>query len=148
MSNNSSAKLFTDEEQTIIVDAIKSAELHTSGEIRIHIESTCDKNVMDRAIEVFFKLNMDATEQDNGVLVYLGFESKKMAIIGGKGINDKVPDDFWNETLNLLKEHFVNENYVQGLCNCVTEIGNKLVHYFPIQSNDTNELSNDISFGE
>ena len=85
------------EQQQSIVKAIEEAELNTSGEIRVHIESKCKSDAVSRAIYVFNYLKMYDTAQRNGVLVYVAWESRKLAIIGDVGINRRVPSDFWND---------------------------------------------------
>jgi len=52
------------------MQAIKNAELDTSGEIRIHIENKCPGDVMDRSAFLFKQLQMHKTELRNGVLIY------------------------------------------------------------------------------
>ena len=81
--------------------AIAAAELQTSGELRVHIETTCKGDVMDRASVVFAALKMHKTEARNGVLVYLSTEDRKFAILGDMGINAKVDDGFWQATHDL-----------------------------------------------
>ena len=51
-------EIFGKSNQKIIEDAIKEAEKATSGEIRLHVENHCSKNVLDRASEVFSLLEM------------------------------------------------------------------------------------------
>ena len=46
---------FTKEEKEDIVLAIKSAELETSGEIRVHVEEKCKGDVKDKAAFLFEK---------------------------------------------------------------------------------------------
>ena len=87
--------LFTSEEQEQIANTIADAEKATSGEIRIAVEKHCHGSAFERAIEYFAKLDMDKTAQRNGVLIYLASEDHKFAIIGDKGINNVVPEDFW-----------------------------------------------------
>ena len=82
------------QERTLLVNAIKEAEKMTSGEIRVHIEPNCGKNVIARAIKVFKKLKMNKTALRNGVLIYVAYESKQFSIIGDKGINEVVPEGF------------------------------------------------------
>ena len=91
------SSFFTKEEQDQILAAIKEAEKETSGEIRIHIETTCPGDVLDRAAWIFKKLGMDKTAERNGVLFYLAVKDRKFAIIGDAGINAKVPEGFWDE---------------------------------------------------
>ena len=138
--------LTTEQEQEII-KAIKIAEKNTSGEIRVHIEKTTEKPPMEKALEIFYMLEMDKTEQRNGVLFYIAIESKKFAIIGDEGINSKVPDNFWDEEKELVLSHFVKGEFNKGLELAIVKVGEKLKEFFPYQSDDTNELSDEISKG-
>ncbi len=142
-----SKTFFTDEEQQQIVDAIKQAELNTSGEIRLHIEADCKVDAYIRAKEVFEKLNMHATELKNGVLFYVAYADHKFAILGDSGIHEKVTQRFWDEEKELMLSYFKQNKYAEGICLAIARAGEKLKAHFPYMHNDTNELSNDISFG-
>jgi len=130
-----------------IIEAIKSAEKNTSGEIRVHIENNTEKPPMERALEVFYLLKMDATNLKNGVLFYIATESKKFAILGDEGINTKVPENFWDTEKELMLSHFSKGEFAKGMELAILEVGKKLKDFFPYQSNDTNELSDEISKG-
>ena len=138
---------FTKEEEQLIIVSIQKAEKNTSGEIRVHIEKSCEKLPVERAQEVFYQLKMDATSAQNGVLFYVAVESKKFAIIGDVGIDKVVPKDFWESVKSTLIDAFKNENYLQGIVNGIEECGSKLQAFFPYQSNDQNELPDEISKG-
>jgi uncharacterized membrane protein len=138
---------FSKEQQDKIVAAIKEAELNTSGEIRVHLEPNCSIDSVERAKQVFEELKMHETELKNGVLFYLAYSDKKFAIIGDNGIHEKVSDSFWNEEKELMKTHFIQKQFTEGLCIAIAKAGQKLKEHFPYQTNDTNELSNEISFG-
>lgn len=138
---------FNKEQQAQIVNAIKAAELNTSGEVRVHLDQHCEENVLDRAAFVFAKLKMHRTKLRNGVLFYLATESRKFAIIGDAGINQKVPDDFWDSIKEHVLAKFKEGNFVDGLSEGIIKAGEKLKVHFPYQSDDINELSDDISFG-
>jgi len=135
------------EDQELIVSAIQSAELATSGEIRVHIEPKVSMDPIKRAQEVFFSLGMEKTDQKNGVLIYLAMEDRKLAIVGDEGIHQKVGSSFWEEEKELMKSHFIKEEFAIGLSSAIEKVGEKLKAHFPYQSNDVNELSNEISFG-
>lgn len=139
--------LFTDEEKKTIVQAIHDAEAMTSGEIRLHTEKNCPGNPVERAVEVFYKLEMDKTAQANGVLIYLAYGDQKFAIIGDKGINEVVPANFWDGIKEAMREHFKQGEFFQGIVFAVKEAGFHLKNYFPLEDNDKNELSNEISEG-
>ncbi len=140
---------FDKDDQKQIVEAIQEAEKQTSGEIKVHIEKNCpDVDVMERAKTVFASLGMHTTKDQNGVLFYLAYEDRKFAVLGDKGIYEKVPHDFWESTKEKLREHFKKNEFTEGLCEGIEEAGIQLKKYFPYQSDDTNELPDDISFGK
>jgi len=139
-------KIFTEEEQQHITEAVEAAERFTSGEIRICIEKSCSEPVLDRAANYFRKLEMDQTALHNGVLIYVAVIDHKFAIIGDSGINRVVPHDFWNETKDAMLEHFKAGNLVQGIVTGVHMAGQQLQTYFPYLEDDKNELPDDISF--
>ena len=139
-------QFFSDEARARIVGAIEAAELATSGEIRLHIENFCKADVLDRAAFVFEKLGMKETAERNGVLFYLALSDKKFAIIGDAGINAKVPANFWEDVKNRMLQHFLKEGFEEGLVEGINMAGHKLGLFFPRNSNDINELPNDISF--
>ena len=140
--------LFTQEEQEQIVAAVKEAELNTSGEIKVHIDRKCKEDVLDRAAFIFDKLEMQKTELRNGVLIYLAVANKKLAILGDAGINMKVPKDFWDTTRDFMISHFKEGKFTEGLVGGIKFAGQQLKEHYPYQSDDVNELSDDISFGE
>ncbi len=137
----------TASEEQEIVQAIVIAEKDTSGEIRIHIENHSEKPPLERAQEVFLSLEMQNTKDRNGVLFYVGVEDKHFAILGDEGINKVVGDDFWNSTKDIVIENFKNNKNKEGLVKGIMEAGNRLKEFFPYQSDDTNELPNEISKG-
>lgn len=141
-------KFFNEAEKLSIVEAIKEAEYNTSGEIRVHLENNCTEDVLDRAAFLFKKLKMHETEQRNGVLFYLSVNDHKFAILGDAGINAVTPDNFWDEIKELILSHFKNGDYIQGLRNGILMAGEALKQQFPYQTNDVNELSDEISFGK
>jgi uncharacterized membrane protein len=141
------ADFFSREEKEDIRQAILNAELDTSGEIRVHIETNCPGDVLDRAAYLFDKLNMSKTHMRNGVLFYLALRNRKFAVIGDRGIHTFVQDDFWEGLKIMLLNHFREGRFAQGLIEGVSLVGVKLKTYFPYKTGDINELPDDITFG-
>jgi uncharacterized membrane protein len=137
----------TKAEEQEIVAAIGVAEKNTSGEIRVHIEKETSVAAIDRAMEVFRNLNMENTQERNGVIIYVAVKSHQFAIYGDQGINEKVADDFWNSTKEIMQDHFKNGNFKQGLIDGILKAGEQLKTHFPFQDDDKDELSNEISKG-
>ncbi len=139
---------FTEENKLQITNAIRVAELNTSGEIRVHIENYCKGDVLDRAAYIFEKLEMHKTELRNGVLFYLAVKDKKFAILGDGGINAKVPEYFWESTKEMVISKLKEGLYAEALADGIIKAGEQLKEHFPYQDDDVNELSDEISFGK
>jgi len=133
----------TDEKE--IVDAIREAESKTSGEIRVHIESSCKDDIETHVLEVFHQLKMNNTKQQNGVLIYIAVSNKSFAIYGDKGINLVVESDFWDCTKETMQNRFKKSEFKQGIVEGVLNAGKQLTKFFPWDNLDTDELSNEIS---
>lgn len=141
------SQFFSETQKQELINAIKDAELNTSGEIRLHVEMYCREDVLDHAAFIFEELQMHKTKLRNGVLFYVAINDKKFAILGDAGINAAVPEGFWNETKDLIIKHFKEGNYTEGLAQGIRLAGEQLKKHFPYQKDDVNELSDDISFG-
>ena len=118
-------KFFSPEEEKQVTDAIKAAENRTSGEIRVHLEAHTDEPNREHAKKVFEEGGMTETERRNGVLFYLAIRDKQFSILGDKGINEV--------------------RFAEGLAAGIQKAGKALQEYFPIQDDDSNELSDEIS---
>lgn len=139
-------RFLSEKDEEEIVAAIREAEMKTSGEIRVHIERHTDKDPFDHAIEIFHQLKMDNTKLQNGVLIYLAIDDHNFVILGDKGINDVVPEGFWETTKDLMAGHFKKGNFKQGLIDGILMAGEQLQAHFPWDSKgDINELPDQIS---
>lgn len=140
-------KFFTAEQEQRIIAAIREAEGQTSGEIRVHLEKELIGDALNVAARVFHELEMDTTEERNGVLIFIVPSMHRFAIIGDKGINDRVPEDFWDEIRDVMQDHFRKGDFTQGVIEGVQRSGIKLREFFPRRPGDKNELPDEISYG-
>jgi len=138
-------EFLTPQEEQDIVEAIRLAELTTSGEIRVHLERHTDIDVLQRAQELFHLLKMDNTKDENGVLIYVAVDDHKLAICGDRGIHAQVPENFWETTKDTILEHFKKGAFKDGLVAGVQCTGVQLGAFFPWIHGDQNELPNEIS---
>lgn len=136
----------TEKQEQRIIEAIAEAENKTSGEVRVHIEHKSNRDPLERAARIFHELGMDETELQNGVLIYIATEDHKAAVYAGKGIHKQVEEGFWNDVLNIILNHFRQEDYEAGIVEAVKKVGNKLKELFPGRKGDINELTDDISY--
>ena len=141
-------RFFSEEDKLLITNSIKEAEVNTSGEIRVHLETKCKEDVLDRAAFIFEKLKIHETKLRNGVLFYLAVEDRKFAILGDAGINQVTSEDFWDNIKAEILASFKEGDFSKGLVHGIQMTGEALKSYFPYQRDDVNELSDEISFGE
>ncbi len=137
--------IITEEVKQHIEHAIMLAERGTSAEVRVHIEDECKEDALDRAAHVFAQLEMHKTELRNGVLIYAALGNKKMAILGDAGINKNMQQKDWDVIKEHILEQFRQGNIEAGLIAGVDDVGELLHRFFPIASDDTNELPNTVT---
>ena len=142
------AKLLDKKSEARIITAIKQAEKATSGEIRVHLQKKLKEPIMTAASQRFEQLGMTATALKNGVLIFVAVQAKQLAIIGDKGIDDCVPDDFWETTIIEMKNYFKADDMIGGIEAGILTAGHALQKYFPYQHDDINELSDEVSVDE
>jgi len=136
----------TNQQIASLVEAIQSAEDHSTGEIRVHIDSNTENRDAKTAFDVFKKLDMDKTADRNAVLFYINFEQKYLTIIGDTGIHEKVKQSYWDHLHDYITAEFAKGNYHQALKSAILETGLELKKYFPVEGENPNQLSNEITF--
>lgn len=140
---------FTAEEEQVILSAIKLAEKDSSGEIRVHLENTTHRmSALRRAAQVFKRIKMHKTKERNGVLFYIAVCDRKFAIVGDKGIDTKVPDNYWESIKDDMQTAFAHGDYATAIADAICKTGKLLSRYFPYTSDDVNELPDEISYDE
>ena len=73
---------------------------------------------------------------------------RKFAILGDTGINDAVPEGFWDGDVEELQGYLKAGRPVDGLCAIIARMGERLSEYFPGERDDENELSNEVTFDD
>ncbi|MGC8888294.1 MAG: TPM domain-containing protein [Verrucomicrobiia bacterium] len=129
-----------------IAAAIADAEKHTSGEIRVVVDSRKVTNALETAKIEFFKLGMDRTRDRNAVLIYFAPESRQFAVWGDLSIHNKCGYDFWRGIVAEMAELLREEKFTDAIVLAVNRIGETLKQHFPKKPDDTNELPNDVVF--
>ncbi len=142
------ADFIPSEGQRRIADAITAAERHTTGEICVHVTPRCRGDVVKRAKKTFNRLHLYTTKRRNAVLIFVAYEDRKFAILGDTGINDVVPEGFWDGEVKELGLYLKAGRPVDGICAIIARLGDRLSEYFPGERDDENELSNEVTFDD
>lgn len=140
---------FSDDDFLRISNKIKEAEMSTSGEIRIAVKEKKkiferNNNIRQLAEKEYHKLNMNATRDKTGILLYLLLSERQFYILADSGINQIVGQVTWDEVRDEIQIRFQNGKFCDGLIWGIERVGKILSEHFPIKSGDTNELSNKI----
>jgi len=145
---NKKREFFTEKQQQQMVEAIKKAEKNTSGEVRFFVESKCKfVDPVDRAYEIFFSLKMEQTKERNAVLLYMAMDDHQLALFADEGIYQRLGKQYWNDEVKKIISHFTKDDYTGGICHVIGDIGEALQKEFPYDSDDKNELPDEIIFG-
>lgn len=137
----------SDDDLAAIARAVAEAEGRTSAEVRVHLDHSCDGDALQQAIKVFQRLGMHKTAARHGVLVYISVTDRKLAVIGDKGIHERVGEAYWRGLVAAVRERMRQQQPRDGLIHAVAEVGRELGRHFPRQPGDKNEFSDDVSFG-
>jgi uncharacterized membrane protein len=128
--------------------AIQAAESRCSGQIRVSVAPFFWGEVAKAADKAFKRLHMDATQERNGVLIFVVPSRKRFMVLGDSGIHAKVAEGFWEEVASCLSAHFRREDFTGGLVEGIGLVGQRLAEHFPRQGGGaSNELPDEVDFG-
>jgi putative membrane protein len=102
--------------------------------------------VRKRAIIAFYEKGLYRTRDETGILIFLSLLEKKVWILGDKGINAKIPENFWVEIANEISRGMFEKTHCNAMISAIEKCSKELTKYFPIKPDDTNELSNKVIF--
>ena len=133
-----------------IESAIRESEKTHTGELRFVVEAVLHpyellggKTPRARAVEIFARLNVWDTEQNNGVLIYLLLADHDVEIVADRGIHGYVGTQGWEAICHAMETAFRQGRFEEGMLAGIKEISAVLQKNFPADASDKNELSNE-----
>ena len=138
-------EFLSDDDLDSIARSVRQAEARTSAELRVHLDHTCESETLARAVKVFERLGMHKTAARSGVLIYISVADHKLAVIGDKGIHDRVGATYWRELVDAVRARLREQRSREGLEHAIAEVGRTLGHHFPRRPDDRNELPDEVS---
>jgi uncharacterized membrane protein len=128
-------------------EAIRRAELVTSGEIRVSVARLFWGDVYAAAARAFDRLGMHRTRDRNAVLFFVVPARRRFAVLGDSGIHAKVGQAFWDEITRQVAERFRTGDFTGGLVRGIEMVAEGLRTHFPYDAaTDVNELPDDVDF--
>lgn len=130
-----------------VVQAIREAELATSGEIRVSVARFFWGDVEKVAGKAFRRLGMESTPERNGVLIFLVPGRKRFAVLGDVAIHAQVGQAFWEDVAACLSAHFSRGDFTEGLVEGIRLVGERLSSHFPrVRPEEQDELPEEVDF--
>jgi len=127
--------------------AIGEAETGHEGEIVFVVEGALDtmpllrgQTARQRAIEVFSRMRIWDTEQNNGVLLYVLFADRDVEIVADRGIDARAGEQAWNDICHEMEESFGRGDFQAGALAGIRAVGEHLRRHFASSKKRRNEL--------
>ena len=126
---------------------IAEVEQTHAGQIRFAVEDALDlkpllegQTARERAIEVFSRLRVWDTEQNNGVLIYLLLADRDVEIVADRGVHAKLGQPVWEAVCQEMEGAFRQGKFEEGAIAGIRSVGAHLARHYPHVGGKTNEL--------
>jgi len=100
--------------------------------------------VHQRAFAEFCLQRIDRTENRSGILIFISLMERQVVVLADKGISEKLPEETWNEVVQLIIEKIKIGKPAEGLIAGIRRCGDILQKHFPANGSEKNELSNGL----
>lgn len=132
-----------------ISSTIEQVEARHAGEIRFVVETALDLPALwrgttarERALQVFGRLGVWDTADNNGVLIYLLLCEHDVEIVADRGIAARVSAAEWEAVCRRMEAQFRDGRFREGAIVGIEAVGKLLARHFPQASGDRNEQPN------
>ncbi|MEI8138587.1 MAG: TPM domain-containing protein [bacterium] len=95
---------------------------------------------LERALEVFSKLHVWDTSENNGVLIYLLLADRHVEIVADRGVDKKVGSEGWEPICRHMEHCFAAGGFEKGILEGIQSVSEILVKEYPSLGVSTNEL--------
>jgi putative membrane protein len=106
-----------------------------------------ETRVAERALRAFYEKKLHTTRDNTGVLFFISLLEHKVWILADSGIYQKITQDALMTHANDIAIGIKQGQACNALCRQIETVGAILAQHFPIKTDDTNELSNELITG-
>jgi putative membrane protein len=107
-----------------------------------------DEAVKARAVRAFYEKGLYRTRHETGILLFISIFERKVWILGDRGINARIPPESWQQLVQVLATGIRDDHACEALCKVIKSCGDELSRHFPRESDDINELQDEILIDE
>ncbi|MCH2173009.1 TPM domain-containing protein [Myxococcota bacterium] len=101
-----------------------------------------------RAQVEFYESSIHNTRDATGVLLFVSLMEHRAVVLADEAIDERVPDDTWQEVVNLMVQGIKDGHVGLGLASAIERCGEILAREFPIVEGDVNELHDTLVIKE
>lgn len=98
----------------------------------------------DYASKQFYNLGFQKTKTKQAIMFFVSLDEKYVKIISDIKIKNKIPDSYWQNIIDEFIKDVKNKELSSGYVKAIKSCNEILIQKFPIQKNDTNELTNEV----
>ncbi len=102
------------------------------------------EEVYQRAVEIFHNHHVSMTKDRVGIMIFISVLERRVEVLADYTIDQKLGTAYWEALIKKLTEKIKEGHTVDGLVGAIEECGESLNELFPIQSDDINEVSNEL----
>jgi putative membrane protein len=136
--------ILTQEEEQLLIGAIREQERRTRAEIRVCLTYKFIWRAERYAWQVFERGGMRATRERNGVLIVMMPRMKKVVILGDSGFDAVVEEGYWKESVAAIIRQMHESTPLEALREGLRRLGDTLSLHWPREEGDTNELPDEL----
>ena len=134
----------TDEEEQLLVAAIREQEARTSAEIRVCVTDKVIFRPKRYAWRVFEKNGMRNTRNRNAALIVMMPRVKQIVMLGDSGLDAVVSAGYWKDAVAAMVKCMNDHGPLASLQEGLRCLGDQLAVHWPRSANDVNELADEI----
>lgn len=110
------------------------------------VDSEVQREVGEKAVETFFVHCSEKSGHSNEALIYTSLFEKRIEVLVGKNLKEKLPQETLDSIVVLIKEDFSKKNYVEAYEKAIDLLREKVLEAFPekLSDNSADELKNDV----
>lgn len=103
--------------------------------------------VAEQALVSFYEKGLYKTRGATGVLFFISLFEHKVRVLADKGIYEMISHETLQEYADEVARSVKTGDTPEVLCREIARIGEILAHHFPIEADDSNELTNEVRVG-
>lgn len=134
----------TDEEEQLLVAAIREQEARTSAEIRVCVTDKVIFRPKRYAWRVFEKNGMRNTRNRNAALIVMMPRVKQIVMLGDSGLDAVVSAGYWEDAVAAMVKSMNDHGPLASLQEGLRCLGDQLAMHWPRAADDVNELADEI----